>query len=304
MLKAVIPVAGLGTRLLSATKEQPKEMLPIFSRDRGVLCVKPIVQVIFEELFDIGIREFYFVVGRGKRAIEDHFSADLELINSLNGHGKEAQALVMEKFYKKVMQSTIIWVNQPEPRGFGDAVLRAEPLVGGLSYSFNEPFLVAAGDTYLTSKLYDIPSWLARTHENGQAEATLTLKEVDDPRQYGVAEAVGMTSDSLSVERVVEKPQHPSSKLAIMPLYVFNSSIFAALRNTRLDRHGEIQLTDAIQKLIDEGHKVQAIKLRNEDLHIDIGTPETYWQALRLSYGQTSERELLHAREAIASYRN
>ena len=87
-IKAVIPVAGLGTRLLTATKVQPKEMLPVFAKEGGELCIKPLVQLVFEQLFDFGIREFCFVVGRGKRAIEDHFTPDSDYLKRLTVRDK------------------------------------------------------------------------------------------------------------------------------------------------------------------------------------------------------------------------
>jgi UTP--glucose-1-phosphate uridylyltransferase len=280
--KAVIPAAGLGTRLLPATKQQPKEMLPVFSADpEGGLCLKPVVQQIFEQLFECGMREFYLVVGREKRAIEDHFSPDSEFIRRLNNHRKNGHTADLERFYRRIEESTIAWVNQPSPEGFGDAVLRVEPFVG------EEPFLVNAGDTYMASTLNDVPIRLSQAHAKGRAEATLTLKEIEDPRQYGVAEVTRSAEHEFDVKRVVEKPSQPTSKLAIMPFYIFNSTIFEALRNTERDRAGELQLTDAIQKLIDTGHRVNAIELDADYVRIDVGSPETYWEALRLSHSSS-----------------
>jgi UTP--glucose-1-phosphate uridylyltransferase len=225
--KAVVPVAGLGTRLLSATKEQPKEMLPIFALgEDDELCLKPMVQRIFEQLFDFGVREFCFIVGRGKRAIQDHFTPDREFVYRLDSHGKSGQALGLKSFYRKLESSTIVWVNQPEPKGFGDAVLQAEALVG------TERFLVHAGDTYILSANQSTHARLVEAHEKGQAEVTLTVKEVPDPRQYGVAEVADSDADTVRVTQVVEKPEQPASRLAIMPLYVFNPTIFEALRVT------------------------------------------------------------------------
>jgi len=275
--KAVVPAAGLGTRLLSATKEQPKEMLPVFALNEDeTLCLKPMVQQIFEQLFDLGIHEFYFIVGRDKRAMEDHFTPDCDYVNHLNSHGKNSQAVQLKSFYRRIDASMIVWVNQPEPKGFGDAVLRAKTLVG------DEPFLVHAGDTLINSRAEPVVERLAEAFSNSQA--VITLQEVEDPRQYGVAEVIEESDRSLSVRRVVEKPSEPASKLAIMPLYLFNSTIFEALGSTQADENGELQLTDAMQKLIENGHTVHAIKLRQDDTRLDIGTPETYWKALELSH--------------------
>ena len=275
--KAVIPAAGLGTRLLSATKEQPKEMLPLFSSDGGTLSLKPAVQQIFEQLFDLGLREFCFVVGKGKRAIEDHFTPDRDYVRGLNERGKTTQALQLERFYDRIDASTIVWVNQPEPKGFGHAVLLAEPIVDA------EPFLVHAGDTFIGSAANPIHSRLFRAHFDNAADATLTLQQLKDPRIYGVAE-VRSSSKGQEVLKVEEKPAHPKSNLAIMPLYIFNKTIFESLRKTKRDQLGEIQLTDAIQGLLDSGHNIQAVTLQPEDLRLDIGTPETYWEALEQSY--------------------
>jgi len=277
--KAVIPAAGLGTSLLPATKQQPKEMLPVFSADpEGGLCLKPVVQQVFEQLFECGVREFYIVVGREKRAIEDHFSPDSEFIRRIDNRGKNGHTADLERFYRRIEESTIAWVNQPSPEGFGDAVLRVEPFVG------EDPFLVSAGDTYMISTLNDVPIRLSQAHAKGQAEATLALKEFEDPRQYGVAEVTRSAEHVFDVRRVVEKPSQPASKLAIMPFYTFNATIFEALRNTERDRAGELQLTDAIQKLIETRRRVNAIELDASYIRIDVGSPETYWEALRLSH--------------------
>ena len=277
--RVVIPAAGLGTRLLSATKEQPKEMLPVFARGKdGTPCLKPLVQIIFEDLFDIGARTFCLVVGRGKRAIEDHFTPHRNFLQYLNSRGKNSQAIELETFYRRIEGSTILWMNQPEPKGFGDAVLQAQLAIT------REPFVVHAGDTTIISKTTNILERLVAEHRRSSADATLTLQEIDDPRGYGVAEVTGTGTGGLRVKRVTEKPAKPRSNLAIMPVYVFNLTIFDSLRDISPDKSGELQLTDAIQNLIETGSVVKGIKLRKEDIRLDIGTPETYWQALSLSY--------------------
>ena len=148
-IKAVIPVAGLGTRLLTATKVQPKEMLPVFAKEGDELCIKPLVQLVFEQLFDFGIREFCFVVGRGKRTIEDHFTPDGDYLKRLTMRDRSvtstgaAMASALERFYRRVDGASIMWVNQPVPLGFGHAVLQAKVFAG------DDPFLVHAGDAYV-----------------------------------------------------------------------------------------------------------------------------------------------------------
>lgn len=277
--KVVIPAAGLGTRLLSATKEQPKEMMPIFAKNNSnSLCVKPLLQLLFEQLYGLGFRDFCFIVGRGKRAIEDHFTPDREFIKQLNNEGRNKLASDLEAFYDMIKSSTIIWVNQPEPKGFGHAVLTAKPFIG------NEPFLVCAGDTYIISHNGDHVKRLVEAHLRYRADATLLLQHMESPRGYGVAEAKEVEDRVFKVRRVVEKPEKPPSSLAIMPIYLFNPMIMKTLEKTPPGFGGEIQLTDGIQKLIDMGLNVYAVKMREDEIRLDIGTPETYWEALSLSY--------------------
>ena len=284
LTKAVIPAAGLGTRLLTATNEQPKEMMPLFTSDGHELVLRPVVQQIFEHLFDFGIREFYFIVGRKKRAIEDHFTPDFEFIRQLKSSRRTREANQLKRFYQKIEASSVVWVNQPHPRGFGDAVLLAEHFIG------DKPFLVHAGDTCVVSSEFPILSRLTQAYVRAGGMTTLLLQEVTDARRFGVAQVRGEKGPSITVERVVEKPSRPRSNLAIMAIYLFNPIIFKALRANQPGKGGEIQLTDAIQKLIENGHKVQAIKLTHADLRywVDIGNSEDYWKALNLSYRHVS----------------
>ena len=145
--KAVIPAAGLGTRLLPITKELPKEMLPIVAlMKNGQPCLKPMLQAIFEQLYEVGFREFAFIVGRGKRAIEDHFSPDEDFIRYLKNKNKKDIAQELQEFYNKINDSNLVFINQPKPKGFGDAVARASLFTG------NEKFLMQAGDDLIISK--------------------------------------------------------------------------------------------------------------------------------------------------------
>jgi len=169
--KAVITAAGFGTRLLTVTKEQPKEMLPLFAKnDSGSLCVKPLLQMIFEQLHDYGFREFCFIIGRGKRVVEDHFTVDRNFIRQLNNKGKRGLALSLEQFYRKIEDSVIVWINQPEPKGFGHAVLMAKPFIR------DESFLVHAGDTYVISNVNPIRR-LIEAHGKRKADACILVTE-------------------------------------------------------------------------------------------------------------------------------
>lgn len=275
--KAVITAGGLGTRLLPFTKELPKEMLPLYVKEGNTVMLKPLLQAIFEQLYDVGFKEFCFVVGKEKRAIEDHFTPDYEFLNYLLNNGKVEIASSISKFYEKVKEAVIFFVNQPSPKGFGDAVLRAKPFA-------NEDFLLHAGDTYIISNENQHIKKLLLAHESNEADATLLVYEVEDPRRYGVITPRNSSDDIIGVVEVEEKPERPKSHLAIAPVYVFNPVIFKALQNIREGKGGELQLTDAIQKLIDWGLKVIAVKLSGEEESLDIGTPETYLDAITKSY--------------------
>jgi UTP--glucose-1-phosphate uridylyltransferase len=277
--KAVIPAAGLGTRLLPATMEEPKEMLPIFALGiNGQIYVKPLLQLVFEQLYDGGIREFCFITGKTKRAIEDHFTQDYEYIAMLKRRSKFDLAEDLESFYKKLEDSRVVWINQPEPKGFGEAVHRARAFIG------DEEFLVHAGDTYIITREGAHLKRLVKIHQELDADATLLLQRMEDPRQYGIVEVEKLAGENYRVNKAIEKPEKPTSKLAIMPIYIFRPVIFEALEKTPPGKGEEIQLTDGIQMLIDWKRKVYAIKLKPDENRLDIGSPETYWHALRLSY--------------------
>jgi len=277
--KAVIPAAGLGTRLLSVTKEQPKEMLPVFARAKNRdLCLKPIVQLVFEQLYQVGFREFCFVVGRGKRAIEDHFTPDFSFVSMLDSKGLDGPAWELEAFYKMVDGSTVVWVNQPEPRGFGDAVLKAKSFVG------IDRFMVHAGDSHFISRNVDHLRRVMALSEESKADGLFLSMEVEDPTRFGIVEGETNANGIFKVKRLVEKPQKPASKLAIMPVYVFNNNIFKALESTSAGFGGELQLTDGIQKMVDWNLNVYTTKVVSSEIWLDIGSPDLYWEAQNLSH--------------------
>lgn len=280
-MKVAIPAAGMGTRLLPATKEQPKEMLPLFADSHdGKPCLKPLLQLVFEQLYSVGFREFYFIIGREKRAIEDHFTPEFDYVEMLRRMRKNELAHELKNFYKKIENSTIVWVNQPGPRGFGDAVLRVAPFVG------DEPVFVHAGDTYVISDRNRHLRELIKTHKKLGADMTCLLREVKDPRRFGVAEVERFRGNVFRLKKVVEKPEKPRTNLAIMPIYIFRPVIFEALKEVPPGKGNEIQLTDGIQRLIDMGLGSYALKMSPRDIWLDIGTIETYWNALETSFNR------------------
>ena len=192
--------------------------------------------------------------------------------------GKKGQASDLEDFYNKLETSTAMWVNQPEPKGFGNAVLMAQPFVQ------NESCLVHAGDSFIISKDMDYLKLLLGAFERFNADAAFLVLEIKNPKQYGIVEGQEVEAGIIKVKSVVEKPETPRTNWAIMAMYVFRPVIFKALESTKPGKNGEIQLTDAIQKLVEDGSKVFAVKLDKDYNHLDIGSPERYWEALELSH--------------------
>jgi len=264
--KIVIPAGGLGTRLLPVTKEMPKEMMPLFLHGKnGEIIVKPLIQIIYEKFFRFGLREYCVIVGKQKRTIEDHFKPNQEFLN--NFHKNTSFRTDLEKFYSMLNKSKISWVNQPKPRGFGDAVKRAKSFVG------NDDFLVTAGDTLLPTGDKIIKK-LMNSKLQGENDATILLKKVSNAKRFGVA-VVDKEKNRIRVINVEEKPKKPKSNLSIVALYRFRPSIIKALNEIK-PKKTELQLTSGIQKLIDWGGNVSAIVLDDKDEVIDIGTGESY----------------------------
>ncbi|MGP6148692.1 UTP--glucose-1-phosphate uridylyltransferase GalU [Priestia flexa] len=231
--KAIIPAAGLGTRFLPATKAMPKEMLPIVD--------KPTIQYIVEEAIESGIEDIIIVTGKGKRAIEDHFDYAPELENNL---------IEKEKFelLEKVRQSSnvdIHYIRQKEPKGLGHAVWCARNFIG------NEPFAVLLGDDIVQAETPSLRQ-LMNEYEN-TLSSVIGVQTVGDDQthRYGIVDPISNEGRRYQVNTFVEKPAPGTapSNLAIMGRYVFTPEIFKFLEEQEIGAGGEIQLTDAIQKL-------------------------------------------------------
>jgi len=273
--KVVIPAAGLGTRLLPITKELPKEMLPLFFKGKGgKVCLKPMLQAIFEQLYDEGFREYGFIVGRGKRAIEDHFTPDYSFVEYLKNKNKTQLSGEMQEFYRKISESTMVFINQPKPKGFADAVYQARV------FTQNEPFLMHAGDDLVFSQNNRHLKRLIRIFEQRNADVSFLVEEVDDPQKYGVVIGKEVEPYLFEVENVIEKPKKPISYLAVVALYVFKPVIHEGIERAKPDEKGEMQIADALQVLLKRQCKMYALKLRPGEHRVDIGTPETYFETL------------------------
>ena len=251
-------------------------MMPIFSKIyNNNLIVIPLLQFIFEQLYGIGIRDYCFVVGREKRSIEDHFTPDKTYLNELS---KKNNAL-MSNFYKRLEKSHLIWTNQNKPLGFGDAVKRAEKYIG------NDNFIVHGGDvSIMGGSKHPVLRLIKTAKDDPSIAAVLLCKKIKDPKRYGVPQIKNTSSSVYLVEKVEEKPTKPKSNLGLLPIYFFKPKIFESLKNIKPDKNNELQLTDAIQNLIERGEKVVAIPIKSNEIEIDIGTAETYKHALETSY--------------------
>ncbi len=283
-LTAVIPAAGLGTRMVPATKEMPKEMLPIPARSDDLFVFKPFIQLVFENLYAGGVRTFVFVVGRGKRILQDHFVVDWSFHELLKAKGKDAEARALARFYEMVEDTTIIWVDQPSPKGLGDAVYR------GLRAVKSDLVVVHLGDvaTYSPWGESIVPAFIRESLARRECRNVIHVIEVEDPQNYGViipgAEWVETGNKLLPflfpVKGVVEKPSTPPSNYAISGLYLFETNeILNAIRENIANlRTGEVELTDAIALIAEKGRLCAG--LSRPAVFIDIGRPSKYLEAI------------------------
>jgi UTP--glucose-1-phosphate uridylyltransferase len=279
-LKAVVLAAGLGTRLLPATKEMPKELFSVFALGHDTKpCLKPLLQIVFEQLHAVGFREFCFVISRGKQAIKEYFKPDQPFISSLLRRGKEWQASELQEFYRKVNECTIIFVDQPELRGTGDAVQRAQ------AFTADEPFLLHMGDDLILSKESSHLKRLIQVFQKRKADAVFFAQRVKDPTMYGVIVGKQVAEGLHQVETIVYQPKEPPSNLSDVAAYILKPNIYPEIQKVKpLKESGEISLIPAIQALINKGGKVYAVELKPEEKRIDIGNAEKYREALNLTY--------------------
>ncbi len=254
--KAIIPAAGLGTRVLPATKAQPKEML--------VIVDKPSLQYIVEELVESGIKDIVIVTGRNKNSIEDHFDYSFELENTLVRDGKTE---LLEKVNYLSEMANIFYVRQNKPLGLGHAILKAKPFIG------DEPFIVALGDDIMYNTETPVSKQLIETY-NKYGASVIGVQEVleEDVSKYGVIKPVNKLDErTVSISDFVEKPlkEEAPSNLACLGRYLLDGKIFKYLEETKPGKGGEIQLTDGILKMMQDGEKVLAYNFQGK--RYDIG---------------------------------
>ncbi|MFF2459542.1 UTP--glucose-1-phosphate uridylyltransferase GalU [Peribacillus simplex] len=232
--KAIIPAAGLGTRFLPATKAMPKEMLPIVD--------KPTIQYIVEEAVASGIKDIIIVTGKGKRAIEDHFDYAPELEQNLLEKGK-VELLNKVQYSSKL--ANIHYIRQKEPKGLGHAVWCARKFIG------DEPFAVLLGDDIVQSETPCLKQLMNQFEETNNSIIGVQTVPKEETNRYGIIDPAFQDGRLYQVENFVEKPALGTapSNLAIMGRYILTPEIFSMLDQQEAGAGGEIQLTDAIQRL-------------------------------------------------------
>lgn len=247
--KAVIPAAGFGTRLLPATKAQPKEMLPVVD--------KPIIQYVVEEAVSSGVTDIIIVTGASKRAIEDHFDVNPELEHWLEQQGKTE---MLEKVKRIANMANFVYIRQKGNYGNGTPVLNAKGVVG------NEPFAVLWGDEFITAPIPRLQQ-MVQVHEKygGVVISGVRIGKKEDLKRYGIADIEPVEGNVYKIKGIVEKPDPDKapSDLATHGAYILPPEIFAALESLDPGKGGEIWLTDGINKLRDAGVPIYACEVVN-----------------------------------------
>jgi len=262
--KAVIPAAGLGTRFVPATKAVPKELLPVVDT--------PALEYIVAEAAREQLRDVLIITGRGKNAIEDHFDAAPELEAALE---KKADARRLDKVRRSTELARLHFIRQREARGLGDAVAHAEAFVG------DEPFAVLLGDDMIDERDVLLSRMLDLQAETGGVVIGLIEVAGDAISLYGSIKPAGEVVDGvIAVETLVEKPkpEEALSNLAVIGRYVLPPQIFDALRRTELGQRGELELTDAMRVLGQDGVPIHGVVFTGR--RYDTGDRQEYLQAV------------------------
>jgi UTP--glucose-1-phosphate uridylyltransferase len=261
--KAVFPVAGLGTRFLPATKAMPKEMLPIVD--------KPLIQYAVEEAAAAGITQMIFITGRHKRSIEDHFDRAPELEAELAAKGKTELLAIVRNISPEA--ESFVYIRQPEPLGLGHAVLCAEPVVG------DEPFVVILADDLIDAERPVVRQLVdARTAQGGGSVVAVEDVPRAETGRYGIVSSTALDDRTSRLSHIIEKPapEKAPSTLAVLGRYVLEPEVFRHLREIPRGAGGEIQLTDAIARLVPDG---TTYAYRYEGRRFDCGSKEGFLSA-------------------------
>ena len=280
--RAVIPAAGAGTRLLPATKALPKAMLPILD--------VPAIQYVVQEAVDAGIQKVLIVAGRDAQTIEDHFNFNVELEQDLEQRGHGA---ALESLRSLTRLAEIQFVCQPTPAGLGDAIRCARAFTG------DEPFAVLLGDTVMDASI-PVTRQLMEAYEK-HAVPICAVEEIsaDKVGRYGIVEGVPLGDGLVPVERLIEKPQpgETASTMAIAGRYILTPGVFTSLENTRAGRNNEIQITDALAKMLAD---TSIIAVPIDGRRYDIGDKLDYLRTI-LAFALTREEYAEVVRSCVSA---
>lgn len=248
--KAIIPVAGMGTRFLPAAKAQPKEMFPVID--------KPVIQYIVEEAVAAGIEEIIFVTAIGKRALEDHFDKNFELDQRLREKGKLKELTEVQKVARLAKYA---FVRQLEPRGDGDAILSALPFI-----SPDEPVAILFGDDIVSGKIPGIKQLISVYEKMGQSVVGVQEVPHADVSRYGVIGGKEISKHTWNIEHFVEKPQAKDapSNMAVIGRYVVTPDVLTKLKNAPAGKDGEVRLADAFISHLKSGGKLSGCALQGK----------------------------------------
>lgn len=247
--KAILPVAGFGTRFLPATKSQPKEMLPVVD--------KPVIQYLVEEAVASGIEEIIFVTGRGKRAIEDHFDVSYELEDTLVEKNKHDLLAAVQKISGLAKFS---YVRQPMPLGDGHAILQAAHIVG------DEPVLVLFGDCLYDSETPASKQLIETYEKYGDSVIGLSHVAKEEVSKFGVIEGVKLDESNYEIKNIVEKPkpEETDSNLVAVGKYIITPEVMEILRTMKTGKSGEIRLADAFEIMLANDRPIYGKDLEGE----------------------------------------
>ncbi|MGI0132825.1 MAG: sugar phosphate nucleotidyltransferase [Thermoplasmata archaeon] len=294
-MRGVLTLAGEGTRMLPWTRGLRKEFLPLYDRGHnGAAVLKPVAHIVLETLIDAGVNDVTLVVGAKDLAfVQNYFTVDREF---LDRHAHHAERLTeTRRFYATLGRLRLRFAVQPSPKGFGDAVLQAEPYVAP------EPFFLHAADALLLEPhrgrlLRAMGEMMIRDG----LDAVLLVRRVADPARYGVVEVAADGKEGrltrLRVKGMEEKPKQPKSTWAATAAYAFSPRMFAALKAIARETHPvELEVTDAVRRLIADGAGVAALVLTpTSGEWLSVGSPEGFVRALKRT------QRLAHARSSPA----
>lgn len=261
--KVIIPVGGLGTRFLPATKAQPKEMLPIVD--------KPVIQFLVEEAVASGMKEVILVTGRGKRSIEDHFDHAAELESFLESKGRSDLAKTIRKISSLAF---FAYVRQKEPRGIGDAILQARSVIG------NEPVVIMSGDDIVDAKTPALKQLIKIYQKYRAPVVALYRVPQEDAHKYGIISGKKIAPRTWRITGIVEKPdrEHTPSDLMVIVKYIVTPEIFHYLEKVKPAKNGEIYLTGALESYIKSGGRFYGYEVRGD--YYDCGDKLGYMKAV------------------------